>query len=450
MPRPTNGQICPPTCAKSQGNCLESIAMQCHPDSRNSTTKEKVWFVDLITHYFPRRFVPVHLPVHLTLEECAEILNAKYIAVADQNCARSIGTEKWLRVLQNNWASSHFFYDSLKQGRYYLAFKNLSSLYELWFRTRALLKDINNNATCIIIYLDIPGAPQDPLEMLVVWLAAFSSVATRNKTIVWTHIHQMYFQERRRGRFVRSLLKVFPMKTWRTAYTSQIEAENRKYGWVIDILPHPLNPALNAVACNQKTKNTEDSVGVKSDQLVCWLLMTRPDQGLELLPSLIGHRSARNFPKKFIKCFVSDQAIIKESDEIELVRLPFGSEDYHWHFNQCEVVLLPYNAYLFSGLSGIFMEAIATAKIPIVSDGTVMAQELRKFGLGGLVMDFTNAFSWTLINEIREDPGIRARIHLMAEAYAKEHDAFACAQFIYNGLKKINSKISLSEPKRTS
>lgn len=64
-------------------------------------------------------------------------------------------------------------------------------------------------------------------------------------------------------------------------------------------------------------------------------------------------------------------------------------------------------------------------------------------------MDFTNEFSWTLINEIRGDPGIRARIDLMAETYAKEHDAFACSQFIYSGLKEIDSKIALTEPKRT-
>ena len=57
----------------------------------------KVWFVDVITEYGVGHFVPVHM----TVEQCAEILNANYIAVVDKDCPVSIGTEKWLRVLRN-------------------------------------------------------------------------------------------------------------------------------------------------------------------------------------------------------------------------------------------------------------------------------------------------------------------------------------------------------------
>jgi hypothetical protein len=105
---------------------------------------------------------------------------------------------------------------------------------------------------------------------------------------------------------------------------------------------------------------------------------------------MIDHKSARNFPEKGIKCFVRENASIKENAEIELVRLPYVSEeDYGLHFNECEVVLLPYNAYSYNTkMSMTFVEAIATSKIVIVSDGTVMASELRRFELGDLCYGF--------------------------------------------------------------
>jgi hypothetical protein len=99
-------------------------------------------------------------------------------------------------------------------------------------------------------------------------------------------------------------------------------------------------------------------------------------------------------------------------------------------------------------MSMLFVEAVATSKIPIVSDETVMASELRRFGLGELVMDFNKDFSWSFINQIREDASIRARLNLMAEIYVKEHDTFACARSLYKGLKNIDSKMPLSDPKR--
>jgi glycosyltransferase involved in cell wall biosynthesis len=178
--------------------------------------------------------------------------------------------------------------------------------------------------------------------------------------------------------------------------------------------------------------------------------VTRPEQGLDLVPNLIGHKSTRHFPKKFIKCFVSEWANIKGNDDVELVRLPYGGDDYHLLFDECDVVLLPYNARSFGdAMSMVFIEAVATCKIPIVSDGTVMARELRRFKLGNLVLDFSNKFSWTLINEIREDIGIRARLNLMAECYSREHDAFAYAEALYQNLKQRNSIRGLIEPKRT-
>ena len=100
---------------------------------------KKVWFVDVVTRYGQGHEHSV--PVHVALEQCTEFMNAKYIAVVDENCPTFTGTENWLRVIHNSRNPTlHDVAQLVKQMHYYLAvgeIKNkLSALSELWMRTR--------------------------------------------------------------------------------------------------------------------------------------------------------------------------------------------------------------------------------------------------------------------------------------------------------------------------
>jgi hypothetical protein len=302
-----------------------------------------------------------------------------------------------------------------------------------------LLNHIDNAADAIVIYLDIAT----PLEIIAIWLSVASLRDKRTKTIIWTHFHRFSrWPETKLGRITRCLFNIYPVRTWKTTFTNELAAEFREFGWDIDVLPLPINPALTEVGSPKASQ--------QSARLICWLLITRLEQGRDLLPKIIGEKSASTFPKHFIKCFISEWVNIQESDCIELVRLPYGSKDYHFHFNNCNVVLLPYKAERFrSGMSMVFIEAVAMCKLPIVSDGTAMAGELRRFNLGELVLDFDNEFSWTVVNGLRENISIRERFKVMAERYNREHDTFAFAESVYRSLKQRNPKIALTEPKRT-
>jgi hypothetical protein len=407
----------------------------------------KVYFVDIITEYGPGHFIAQHV----TLERCAEILNANYIAVVDQDCPPFTSREKLLRVLDNSRNPNlHGLTQLAKRKQLYRVATELktqlSSFIGLSFRIRSVLKNTDNNATSILIYLDLAN----PLQMIAVWLSVSSLVDTRDKTIVWTHFHRATgWQETRVGQIARRLINTLPIKTWNTTFTNEISAEYRKYGWNLDVLPVPLPPSLNRCDYNRKAIDEISAGGKKYDRLICWLLVTRREQGLDLLQKMIDHESTVNLPKKFIKCFVSEKVNIQENDNVELVRLPFGLKDYYLRFNECDVVLLPYSADSYNcALSMVFVEAVATYKIPIVSDGTVMASELKRFNLGGLVLDFDNEFSWTKINEIRENVSFRERLNLMAACYARNHDTFAYAESLYKYLKQRDPKIALAEPKR--
>ena len=407
----------------------------------------KVCFVDFVSEYGPGHFVPIHV----NLERCAAILNANYIAIVDRDCPPSTGTKKWVRVLHNSRnLNLHYLSQFAKQRQCFRAILEIKTqiyaFMDLSIRIRSLIKNIDNNASSIVIYLDFAN----PLQMTAIWLSVSSLLDTRHKTIVWTHFHRASgWQETKVGQIARCVFNILPLKTWRTTFTTEIAAENRKYGWNVDVLPLPLNPALNAVARNHRSIAQKNVFGGNSYRLICWLLVRGPDQGLDLVQKMIDHKSKGNFPKNFIKCFVSEKANIQENDNIEIVRLPYGSKDYHLRFDECDVVLLPYNAHLFRGaMSMVFIEAVAKYKIPIVSDGTAMARELKRFELGDLVMDFDNKFSWTVINEIRKNIGVRERLNLMAECYASEHDTFAYAECLYTNLKQRHPKIGLTKPNR--
>ena len=76
-----------------------------------------------------------------------------------------------------------------------------------------------------------------------------------------------------------------------------------------------------------------------------------------------------------------------------------------------------------------------------------MANELRKFKLGDLVLDFAHEFSWTLINDIKGNIDIRERLNSMAECYIRKHETFAYAECLYKNLKQRNERIALTKPK---
>ena len=400
-------------------------------------TEKKVWFVDVVTEYG----VGHYIPVHVTVERCAGIMNANYIAIVDKECPVSIGTEKWLHLFHNS-KELHFgrAVQFAKEKLFHRTILEIINQIRLFFgmaaQLRLLVRSLEKKATSIVVYLDSANA----LQIAAVWLSVASSSKIKNKTIIWMHFHRNGgWQETKVGRAVRYIFEIVSIRTLKTAFTDEIAAENRrKYKWHVEILPLPLNPL---VILPVKTQNPE--------RLTCWLLVKRPDQGMGLIQKMVRHKSINDLPKKFIKCFISAKMHIEESDSMELVRLPIETKDYYLHFNECDVVLLPYEANLFGkGMSMVFVEAVASSKIPIVSDETVMAKELRGHKLDKLVLDFNEEFSWTLVNEIRESTRIRERLKLMAERYVIQHDTVAYAESLYKMLMEIIPTIALAQPKR--
>ncbi len=87
-----------------------------------------------------------------------------------------------------------------------------------------------------------------------------------------------------------------------------------------------------------------------------------------------------------LRIWCSEEANLPPSEEIQLQRLPseLTREQYLKQMASTQLVILPYQAQFYTNrFSGIMLDAIQLGKIPVVPDGTFMAEELRKYDLEG-------------------------------------------------------------------
>lgn len=108
---------------------------------------------------------------------------------------------------------------------------------------------------------------------------------------------------------------------------------------------------------------------------------------------------------------------------LEILPNRLSAEDYgHW-LNRCQVILLPYDALAYrERTSGIFTEAIIAGRLPFVTEGTWMAQELERYDLGELVLDWTEPQTvWTRITQALDNPHLLEKLRAMQSAYREFH-----------------------------
>ncbi len=84
-----------------------------------------------------------------------------------------------------------------------------------------------------------------------------------------------------------------------------------------------------------------------------------------------------------------------------------------------DLMLLPYDPGHGRDVatSGIFIETILAGNTPVVSDGTWMASELRKFGLNELIVDWTSDSLPATLVALKEDATIASRLEPMRQHY---------------------------------
>ena len=116
---------------------------------------------------------------------------------------------------------------------------------------------------------------------------------------------------------------------------------------------------------------------------------------------------------------------------IEKISNCLSREQYLQHFNAAQIILLPYSNWNYShSSSGIFVEALFMGKMPLVSQGTWMAYELKKFNLEELIVSFNETDFYNQVQQLYLSKQVQDKLKQMQNAYQKTHNEKLFAQTI--------------------
>ncbi|MCH9609800.1 MAG: hypothetical protein S4CHLAM45_01920 [Chlamydiales bacterium] len=164
--------------------------------------------------------------------------------------------------------------------------------------------------------------------------------------------------------------------------------------------------------------------GKESESLICWWPgPPRKEKGLEIIRKIAPIRGR-------FKLALSKEAGIECDYPLEP---ELSHVDYRSWMEKSRIILLPYDRSTYqSGTSGIFVEAVVGGKLPLVSDGSWLAQELRRFNLESLIVDWDDSDFFLRVEEKLHDETIQTHLKNMQRAYASFH----CCETYGKELKK--------------
>ena len=170
-----------------------------------------------------------------------------------------------------------------------------------------------------------------------------------------------------------------------------------------------------------------------SQEIVCWWPgAPRPEKGLETIRRFACATEPATDVSR-IRLVLSETAGIHAGSgavKVQAIPRSLDAAAYERWLHTADIILLPYDdpRYRFS-TSGIFAECIGAGRVPLVSDDTWMAHELRRFGLPELVCDWRDlhAVLATVRHSIR-DPEVRRKLQRMRHSYLEFHSEASYAR----------------------
>ena len=178
-------------------------------------------------------------------------------------------------------------------------------------------------------------------------------------------------------------------------------------------------------------------------RLVCWLPgRAIPEKGLAHVAAL----AAQSGPEASrLSLVVSASArLAGRPDGPAILHVPdvLPRAEYEGWLQAADVVLLPYLPELYGErTSGGFAEAIGAGKLPVVTDGTWMAHELRRYDLPELILDWAAPDLAGQLLRLAGDPTVRARLDQMRADYQRFHSLAGYSQT----LRQVWSAVSQAE-----
>ncbi|MBI1920691.1 MAG: glycosyltransferase family 4 protein [Geobacter sp.] len=199
-------------------------------------------------------------------------------------------------------------------------------------------------------------------------------------------------------------------------------------GKPVTVLPIPHMPRLCTIG-----NSGDASAGAGSIPTIVYIGVVREEKGFHLLPAAIGAVLGKSRVKFVIQsplkadCPEAMKKVREQLDgfgpDVLVVDRVLDTDEYYAMIAGADAVLIPYEPGPYYGrTSGIFCEALALGRPVIVTDGTWMAQQLRKSAAGVVFADYTPAGLASAIEEYLEDrPAIEARARHAQEGWNEFH-----------------------------
>ncbi|NGX53120.1 MAG: hypothetical protein KR126chlam5_01433 [Candidatus Anoxychlamydiales bacterium] len=163
---------------------------------------------------------------------------------------------------------------------------------------------------------------------------------------------------------------------------------------------------------------------LKKDHLSFWWPggLTRKEKGLfriQRLANLLKDAEER----VILEVAKSAQSTISSNNNVNFLPIDLPRKEYNEKMLSTDLILLPYleNSYGYR-TSGIFVEAIVAGITPAISKDTWMANELKKYDLEELIVDWESADLIKTLTSICANKKIKEKILLMRRKYLDIHN----------------------------
>ena len=114
---------------------------------------------------------------------------------------------------------------------------------------------------------------------------------------------------------------------------------------------------------------------------------------------------------------------MKRGLNIQLIPDVLPRKEYAKWMQKSDIVLLPYDPVSYRRrTSGVFVETVCAGKVPVVTARTWMAEELLRFDLGELLVDWYDPNVLSLLEHIALDSDIKSKIQQMQNTYIAFHN----------------------------
>jgi glycosyltransferase involved in cell wall biosynthesis len=161
-----------------------------------------------------------------------------------------------------------------------------------------------------------------------------------------------------------------------------------------------------------------------TSEIFCWWSgPPREEKGWEIVKSLVETPCKECENICILAAKSSQLRTVAGGVKLQFVENNLIREDYIKWMNTCDIILIPYDSKAYrERTSGIFTECIIAGKIPLVTPDTWMAQELFKYDLQALVLNWEKPREvFGAIAEISKSPEIQSKLTQMQRSYSEFH-----------------------------